>query len=327
MAAVAISVFSLGIALGISIGKPPASPAKQAMKPAMAALVEKPSAPAIRLPTKMVRQSNTELQKPKTPANLPAAPAPAPVPDTWLANAVSIPETGGRPMISVILDDLGLDRRRTERTVRLSGPLTLAYLPYAKDLEQQTRAARALGHELLVHIPMQPGGDADPGPNALLTSLQAEETRFRLDWSLSQFSNYIGINNHMGSRFTADETAMRLVMQEARRRGLAFVDSLTTAHSQARRIGDDLGVPTVARDVFLDDTDSEDEVWLRLTQAERIALRHGSAIAIGHPRDHTLNVLEDWLRTIEDRGFVVVPVSAVIQARLAKRSAKLAGKQ
>ena len=131
----------------------------------------------------------------------------------------------------------------------------------------------------------------------------------------------------MGSRFTADETAMRLVMQEARRRGLAFVDSLTTAHSQARRIGDDLGVPTVARDVFLDDTDSEDEVWLRLTQAERIALRHGSAIAIGHPRDHTLNVLEDWLRTIEDRGFVVVPVSAVIQARLAKRSAKLAGKQ
>src|SRR3546814_15773350 len=91
-------------------------------------------------------------------------------------------------MIAIVLDDLGIDKRRGRRAIDLPAALTLAFLPYATELAEQTARARARGHELLVHVPMQPhGADSDPGPNVLDIDLGAAEVRRRLEWTLRQF--------------------------------------------------------------------------------------------------------------------------------------------
>src|SRR3546814_18089357 len=94
---------------------------------------------------------------------------------------------------------MGIDQKRSRQAIALPAPLTLAFIPYGYHLPELTEAAHAAGHELLVHLPMEPmDADADPGPNALLTSLSHDEIMRRLRWGLSRFAGYVGLNNHMG---------------------------------------------------------------------------------------------------------------------------------
>src|SRR5262249_12459387 len=137
------------------------------------------------------------------PIAVPALPVAGDAP-AWVRNAVAAVDPGGRPMIAVVIDDLGLDRRNSERVIRLPGPLTLAFMTYASDAAEQAQEGRRHGHELLVHVPMQADADGlDAGFNVLRTDLPPAELARRIDWALSRFDGYVGINNHMGSRFTA----------------------------------------------------------------------------------------------------------------------------
>lgn len=244
----------------------------------------------------------------------PVAP-PAPI---WLRNAVAIADTGDRPVIAVVVDDAGLNRAGTARLNTLPAPLTVSFLSYAGDLDRQTAKARAAGHELFLHVPMAPqSSTADPGPHALLPELPAPEILDRLAWALSRFNGFVGINNHMGSRFTRDETAMSIILQELKNRGLAFLDSRTTDESVGGRLAAQVQVPFAVRDVFLDHEIDAGEIRKQLKLLEETARRRGSAIAIGHPHKVTLDVLEAWLPTLADRGFVLVPLSAIIKRRQA----------
>ncbi|MBI3445009.1 MAG: divergent polysaccharide deacetylase family protein [Magnetospirillum sp.] len=232
----------------------------------------------------------------------------------WLRNALPVPKTGGKPVIAIIIDDLGVDRRRSERVAQLKGPLTLSYMTYAEDVARQTREAKAKGHELMVHVPMQPQSVSyDPGPEVLETDLPADEIRRRLDWGLSRFDGYIGINNHMGSRFTSDAAGMRVVMAELRRRGLAFIDSVTSERTVGAETARHYGVPFAARHVFLDNDQGVAHVRSQLAKTEAYARKHGAAIAIGHPHDGTIEALSGWLGGLEAKGFVLVPVSTIIR--------------
>ncbi len=249
---------------------------------------------------------------PEPPATPQIAAVPPPAPEqVWLQNAMPVSVTPGQPMIAVVIDDMGLDRARSERTAALPAPLTLAFLAYGRDLDRQTGAARAAGHELLVHVPMEPGPGADPGPNALLTSLTPAEFDRRIDWNLSQFSRFVGINNHMGSKATSDPTAMAAVMSKLHDRGLLFLDSRTSGATVAYAEAEKHGIPALRRDVFLDHDPSPIAVRAALDQVEAVARRQGHAIAIGHPRDATIEALEEWLPDVRARGFALVPVSAV----------------
>lgn len=273
--------------------------------PKMTAALEAPAEDAAGPPASMT----ADALPPAESLGEPALPA-------WRRFAVASDTTSGKPKIAIVLDDLGVDVRRSRRAVALPAALTLAYLPYAEGLAEQTRAARQAGHELLVHIPMQPhGADADPGPNALDMRLGAIEVLSRLEWDLDRFEGYVGINNHMGSLFTESEEGMRLVAEGLRDRGLMFLDSLTSPRSVAAATVASYGVPTIVRDVFLDNTDTAAEVEMRLAQTERIARKTGTAIAIGHPRDATLNVLEAWIPKALEAGFALVPLTAVLQVR------------
>ena len=231
----------------------------------------------------------------------------------WLANAVPVRDDG-RPMIAIVLDDMGVARRWSARAVALPAGLTLSYLGYAEDLPAQTAAARRAGHELMVHVAMEPDDPTqDTGPNALLTTLSVAENLRRLRWSLSRFKGYVGVNNHMGSRFTRDAALMGPVIEAIGKRGLLFLDSRTTPGSVGARLARLTGVPVAVRDVFIDNDTDVEKIIIQLEAAERLARRRGYAVAIGHPRPATLTALDAWLPGLAERGVALVPISAIVR--------------
>ena len=255
-------------------------------------------------------------------AMLPPPPTAKGVAPQWVRFALPAPPPSGRPRIAIVIDDLGLDKKRTERAIALKGPVTMSFLAYASDLAQQTDEAHRAGHELLVHVPMEPvSRTADMGPNGLAASLGHDEVLRRLRWDLSRFDGYIGINNHMGSRFTSDPSSMETVVQELHARGLMFLDSRTIGNSAGLAVAEKIGVPTAARDVFLDDEINATAINARLADVETIARRRGNAIAIGHPHDQTLDALTVWLAGLATRGFELVPLSAIVRDRAASHQA------
>jgi polysaccharide deacetylase 2 family uncharacterized protein YibQ len=248
---------------------------------------------------------------PETAAPTDVAPPPPPALPAWKRFAV--PVRAARPMVVVIIDDMGLDRKRSDRVVALPGPLTISYMTYAPRLAEQAAAARAHGHELMMHMPMQPlSASHDAGPDALSDQLPAAELRRRVEADLARFSGYVGVNNHMGSRFTADGPGMRIVMEELKKRDLLFVDSMTTGKSTGLAMARAEGVPAVARDLFLDHVDDRAAIDAQLAKLEARARAHGSAIAIGHPHDKTIEALAAWLPALAAKGIALVPVSAVV---------------
>jgi polysaccharide deacetylase 2 family uncharacterized protein YibQ len=285
-----------------------------------------PSAPAAIPPpaaTVAIPPSQAAAVMPAKPSSPPPPIPPARVlllPDgnqPWQRYAVAPRELAGRPAIAIVIDDMGLDRRRSARAAALPAPLTLSFLPYAEDLAEQTRNARARGHELLVHIPMEPlSRHFDAGPGALKVALSTEDLAERFRHDLSQFDSYVGINNHMGSRFTAYAPGMSVIMAELRDRGLLWLDSRTIANSVGMAEARQYGVPAIERDVFLDDVMTEAAVRKQLAVLKAIALKTGRAVAIGHPHDQTLNVLTSWLGEAAQEGFVMVPLSQLVRAQM-----------
>jgi hypothetical protein len=268
----------------------------------------------------------TELEPGQKVATIEEKPRPKPVPQvaaaasseqqqTWRRNAVPFRDLASRPLIAIVIDDVGLDRPHSKRAWELPGPLTMSFLPYAKDLREQARTARARGQELMLHLPMEPGGHADPGPNALLVSLTENELRHRVTVALDSFDGYVGVNNHMGSRFTAYRPGMETVLRQFKTRGLLFLDSRTTPSTVGDQVAQEIGVPSVARNVFLDDEESIDAVRRKLAETEAVARRQGFAVAIGHPHEVTIQALAEWLPGVANKGFALAPLSAVLRKR------------
>ena len=293
-----------------------------------APIAERPRAYEEALPEEIYHSPEVPVTTPETPASEPVASSSPPMPTqteipdvpkpkpAWEQFALAMPETDGRPMIAIVIDDMGMDRKRTAKVIDLPGPLTLSFLAYADDLAQQTRSIRASGHELMLHVSMEPSSKSvDPGPNVLLATDTPEEIRRRLLWGLDRLSGVIGINNHMGSRFTESRAGMTVVMNELKERGLLFLDSRTTPRSVGALVGRAAGVPVVERNVFLDNVNELKAVNARLAEVERVAKRSGAAIAIGHPRDATLAALAQWIENLGAKGFVLAPLSAIVRLK------------
>lgn len=234
-------------------------------------------------------------------------------PPLWLEHAVPEPEAEeDTPMIAIVIDDLGINRKMTEAVLKLPAPITTAFLAYAENLPEQTERARKNGHELLMHIPMEPvNPHFDPGPNTLLTKMTGGEISERLNAMLSSFDGYVGINNHMGSRFSADKAAIGAVIDELKKRGLIFLDSMTSGNSSGWKSARDRNVPYAVRDIFLDNAHDENEIMKQLDLVEKQALKHHVAVAIGHPHATTVNALKKWIPKATEKGFVFIPVSLV----------------
>lgn len=245
-----------------------------------------------------------------TPTELAAQPL-------WMKNALAVPVPTGGPMIAIIIDDMGVDRKRSRHMWQdVPGPLTLSFMTYADDLPDQTREARGRGHELMLHMSMEPSNATiDAGPNVLMSAMDDGELKSLANWGMDRFEGFVGVNNHMGSRFTEDPRAMRVVLAEVQNRELLFLDSRTSSKSVGRRVARELGMTFLERNVFLDNDNDVDKVLHQLEQVERLARKQGYAIAIGHPRDATIEVLKTWIPEAQGRGLNIVPVTQILKNR------------
>lgn len=222
-------------------------------------------------------------------------------------------KTIGRPVIAICIDDLGEDLAATDRAMTLPREVALSFLPYAETTPFLAEAAARRGHLVLAHVPMQAVGGENPGPMALQSGMSAVEIARRLGWDLSRVPGLVGINNHEGSRFTANSAAMGPVMATLKTRHLFFFDSRTGPDSQAETVARAAGVMTAGRDVFLDDDQNPTAIEGELELLVRLAKHTGVAIAIGHPHDITLKILAAWLA--KDHGVTLVPLDEAMRRK------------
>jgi len=219
------------------------------------------------------------------------------------------------PAIAIVIDDLGADVVDTRRAIALPKEVTLSFLPYPETSPTLARDGLHTGHQIIVHVPMEPEGFADPGPNALLTHLSADENISRLNWALSRIDGFSGINNHEGSKFTADRAALVPVMEQLAQRHAFFLDSRTTPATAVVPLARAFGVPSAGRDIFLDDVQTADAIGAQLAQAEKFASQQGVVIAIGHPHAVTMDALAKWTAGVASRGYELITASEAIQKK------------
>lgn len=300
------------VVVALPASKPPAAAPAVSARLVSPPLIASPPAP---LPAATAQPAAAPAAVPQT---LPPVPAPAGEQPPWLRFAAAVAtDMRDRPRVAIVIDDLGLDRARSERAIGLPAAVTMSFLPYSDDLQQLVAAARHNGHEMIVHVPMQPiDSKIDMGPNGLATNLSHDEVLRRLDWDLARFDGYVGINNHMGSRFTEDAQDMGWVMEVLKARGLMFLDSRTIGNSVGAKMAAAAGVPFTERDVFLDDDQHAMAVEQRLKDVETIARKKGVAVAIGHPHDATIAALIGWIASLPQKNIVLVPLTEIVKAKL-----------
>lgn len=247
-------------------------------------------------------------------ASVPASPAGP----RWRRYAVAAPADREKPAICIVVDDLGVVHPATERVVAMPGPLTLSWFPFAHRLPEQVAAGTARGHETTLHMPMQSFGSSTSwtGPNPLRIDLPDDVNLALLRAAIEAVPNTVGLNNHMGSVATKDPALMALVARETNAQSMLFLDSVVIPHSQGIIQARQAGVPSAARDHFIDHSPNPVDIRDELAQIEAHARKHGEVIAIGHPWPHTVAALEEWLPTLRAKGFELWPLSAIIARRL-----------
>ncbi len=217
-----------------------------------------------------------------------------------------------RPVLAIIMDDIGPDIAVARRVMALDPPVTLAILPYAAAAPALAREALEAGREVFVHLPMEPGGLDDPGPWALSRAQDDQAVSERVRWAFARVPGATGFNNHLGSGFTSDAQAMaRVFAALTGSEALIFVDSLTSPRSIAARSARDAGFPALRRDVFLDTDRDEAAISARLEEALALAASRGHAIAIGHPYRETLAVLDTLADRAAAHGVEIVTVGEI----------------
>lgn len=238
----------------------------------------------------------------------------------FLLAAAAMAASASEPVISIIIDDMGDRKVEGLRAIALPGAVAYAMLPGTPHGAAQARAARAAGKEVLLHFPLQPtSGKAHP--MAVTTRSSREELAARLRSELDGLPVVDGVNIHQGSLLSARSDYMHWMMAELRARGgLYFVDSFTSPKSVAWQVADTWQIPSTKRQVFLDDSEREEDIQRQFDRLIAKARKEGSALAIGHPYKTTLSVLERELPKLAAHGVKLVAPSEIIRLRQGARA-------
>lgn len=227
-------------------------------------------------------------------------------------------ESGGDDIrIAIVVGGLGLDTDGTRQAISaLPGAVTLAFAPYGENLRASAAAARIAGHELLLQIPLEPFNypKTDPGHNTLTADASPEENRGRLHWLLSRMTNYVGVMNYMGARFTGETDAMAPVMAELGQRGLLYLDDGSSARSKAAELAGGV-TPFLRADLILDADLSSGAIDDRLRQLQAIARERGYAIATATAFPLSVERIAAFAKTAADKGIAIVPLTGILPGR------------
>ncbi len=305
----------------------PLGPREQAATPAPAAPVQTEPAPPPPVPPPQQAQPPRPQAPPPQQAARPPLPPRDVEPPTWVRFSRPFDPEDRRPRIAIVMNDLGKSQAATNAAIQnLGGGVTLAFSPYADNLTQWVALARAAGHEVLLNVPMEPADfpATDPGPQTLLTTLSARQNLERLDALLGRAQGYVGVATFAGSRFTTSTDAMRPVVDRLFARGLMLLDSRTAPNSLAARVADEVGVPRAYADRLIDQEASRAAIDRALADLERLARANGAAVGMAQPFPVTFERLINWLALVENRGFAIAPVSAVVNRQPAPGAAPAA---
>jgi hypothetical protein len=217
------------------------------------------------------------------------------------------------PLVAIIIDDLGYDKKIALKLSKLNAKLTFSILPYSPFQKSIARLSREKGFGVMLHLPMEPleYPDVDPGPGTLLTSMTPDQLTRQLEKDLDAVPYIRGVNNHMGSKMTAESSQMYQIFSILKKRGLYFVDSRTTAETLCKPSARLFQIPFAQRDIFLDHLVEAQFIRKQLKELVRIAQRNGYAVGIGHPHSLTYQVLHEMLPDLQKK-IRLVPASEIV---------------
>jgi len=222
-----------------------------------------------------------------------------------------------RPRIAIVIGGLGISARATELAIETLPPeVTLAFAPYAGDVQNWVDKARAKGHEVMVEVPMEPYDfpDSDPGPHTLLAAASSEENMKRLIWSLTRFTGYVGATNLLGGRFLGEASPLEPVLAQFKRRGLLFFDNGASPRSVAADTAQRMGAPLATGALIIDTVQTKAGVDAKLMDLEARAREMGRTTGSGFLYPVTLERVAEWAASLSSRGFVLAPISAIVRA-------------
>lgn len=221
----------------------------------------------------------------------------------------------GRPKIAFVIDDIGNHNRYTKQLKSLGDTVTYAILPRLPYSRYYGDLSRTTGAEVILHLPLDTVQDKIPGRGLIVGTMSREDVLDILARDLDSVPNHVGVNNHMGSRGTADREMMTIILTELKRRGLFFLDSYTTPESVVPSVGRAIGLPILARGVFLDNEDSKPAIRAQLNHLRAVVREKGNAIAIGHYREKTLEVLAKEIPRFQKEGFEIITLTEMLKVQ------------
>lgn len=216
--------------------------------------------------------------------------------------------------VAIVIGGLAVSQTGTQAAIaRLPAEVTLAFAPQGNSIGRWMQAARQSGHEIVMQVPLEPFDypNVNPGRNTLTVAATPDENLKNLHWALSRTTNYTGVMNYMGARFSSDAAAMQPFMAELGKRGLAYIDDGSSARSLAPDVALKDGVPFVAGDTVIDAVQDRGAILKKLDSLEATARAKGTAVGIGSAFDLTVDTVSSWVAEAKKRGIEIVPISAV----------------
>jgi len=229
------------------------------------------------------------------------------------AGMASLWGTARRPQIALIIDDIGQSRTRAREFMEIDIALTFSILPHLPYSLEMAEEMNRVGYEVMLHQPMEPYSTVqDPGPGTLYVGDGPDRVTKVMEENIRNIPHAVGVNNHMGSKFTESSDDVGKALKIVKPKKLFFVDSWTSSHSKAHAISTSFGIPTLSRRIFLDNVREESAVLKELTRLKQCALRNGQAVGIGHPVSSTARAINRFARDRRNADIELVSVSELL---------------
>jgi len=218
------------------------------------------------------------------------------------------------PRVAIVMDDFGYNKSDLDTLFASKLPVTLSILPNLPYSRRVAELARSKGYEVILHLPLEAIDKSAPAEiDTIKTEMDEKKIISMLDQEITNVSGSRGISNHQGSKATEDKTTMSVILNDLKKKNLYYFDSMVTDRSICGQVAKEKGVPYARRDMFLDNTATQDYIEKQVLSLRRLAFRKGSAIAICHDRKNTIYILRRMMPELAAEGIEFVSLSDMVK--------------
>ncbi|MHB8137273.1 MAG: divergent polysaccharide deacetylase family protein [Smithellaceae bacterium] len=219
--------------------------------------------------------------------------------------------------VAIIIDDIGFDMAPVRELLRIDADITFAILPLVAHSREAAEVLHGANRETLLHLPMEPLSypKEKPGDGALFTEMNDAEIVSQLEKNMACVPYASGVNNHMGSKFMADEEKLMPVFKQLKKKGLFFIDSRTTRSSKTLPVAEKINLTVASRRVFLDNDRDYHKIYKILMEVAETSAGGAPLIVIGHPYPETIRAIRDANKIFREKGISIIPVSKLLKMK------------